>query len=73
MDKFILTSDVDTALLLKKQGFQLVGQDGKCWYYINDEDKININKVLFTRKKVKYTFTNKMFFSDFNGVQYIKD
>lgn len=71
--KFIVTTNVDTALLLTKQKFQLVGQDGKIWYFLNDTDKLNINKALFTRKHVKYTTTDKMFFNDINGVQYIKD
>lgn len=73
MEKFLITQDVDTALLFKKQGFKLAGQDGKTWYFVNDEDRVEMNKSLFARKKVKYTTTNKMFFADFNGVQYVKD
>lgn len=73
MKKFIITQDVDTALLLTKQKFQLVGQNGKVWYFLNDEDKVEINKQMFSRKSAKYHTTDKMLFDDFNGVQYIKD
>lgn len=73
MDKFIITTDVDTALLFKKEGLQLAGQNGKMWFFLNDEDKLAVNKQLFTKKKVKYTTTNKMLFNDTCGYQYIKD
>ena len=73
MDKFILTTDAESAILLKKEGFQFAGQDGKCWYFLNDEQKVEINKKFFAKKKVKYTTTNKMLFNDSYGFQYIKD
>lgn len=73
MDKFIITQDVNTALLLTEQKFHLVGQDGKTWYFVNDADKIATNKALFSKKKAKFATTNKMLFADFNGVQYAKD
>lgn len=72
MKKFILVSDVNATMTLKEQGFQLVGQDGKCWYFLNDEEKLMKNKALFAKKKVKFATTDKMLFNDFNGVQYIK-
>ena len=71
--KFLVTSDADTAILLTKQKFQLVGQDGKVWYFLNDLDKVEINKALFSRKHAKYTTTDKILFDNFQGVQYIKD
>lgn len=71
-NKFILTTDVNTAMLFKKQGFQLVGQDGKNWFYLADDEKLAMSKQLFTKKKAKYTTTNKMMFSDWYGTQYIK-
>ncbi len=73
MDKFILTDDLGTAMLLKDEGFSVVGQDGKCWYFLNDEERLKINKTFFEKKKVKYTTTNKLLFNDFYGVQYIKN
>lgn len=73
MDNFIITQDVDTAMLLTKQNFKLVGQDGKTWYFINDEERIEMNKKLFAKKHAKYATTNKMLFADFYGVQYVKD
>lgn len=32
--KFIITTDVNTALMLHKLGFTTAGQDGKTWYFL---------------------------------------
>lgn len=72
MGKFILTTDINTAMYFQEAEFSLVGQDGKCWYYLNDEERLNNNKAFFVKKKLKYTTTDKLLFNDFNGVQYIK-
>ena len=50
MKKFILVSDVNATMTLKEQGFQLVGQDGKCWYFLNDEEKLMKNKKIVIKK-----------------------
>lgn len=73
MNKFILTTDINTALLFKEEGFQIAGQDGKCWYFLNDAERLAKGKAVFAKKKVKYTTTDKLLFNDFNGVQYIKN
>lgn len=73
MKKFICTDDINTAMLFKAEGFNCIGQDGKCWYFNNDEERLNVNKMFFEKKKAKYTTTDKLLFNDFYGVQYIKN
>lgn len=72
MGKFILTTDINSAFYFQEAGFQTAGQDGKCWYFVNDKERLNSNKAFFAKKKLKYTTTDKLLFNDFNGVQYIK-
>ena len=61
MDKFLITTDVDTAMLFVKQGFKMVQNTGNTWLFLNDDDMFEINKQLFARKKVKYKTTNRFF------------
>lgn len=70
--KFIITTDVNTALMLHKLGFTTAGQDGKTWYFLNDSKRIEINKHTFANNNAKYSFTNRMLFNSYYGVQYKK-
>lgn len=60
--KFIVTKDLDTAYLLKKTGFTLVNYNDGVFCFLNDEEKVAINKNTFATHKMRYTFTNKMTF-----------
>lgn len=68
MDNFIITTDPGAALTFKEQGFTLAGQDGTCWYFLNDQELLAKNKKAFA--KVKYTTTNKIVFDSWLGYQY---
>lgn len=77
MDKFIMTLDPQVALQLSAMGFKRAGQNGKQWFYINDESLVNDNKKRFA--KLKYTTTNKITFmvnspaDALYATQYVKD
>ena len=69
-DKFIVTNSPETALKLKTHGFDLVGQDGVTWYFINNEElleKEKNNKKTFD--KLKFSFTNRIVFTTQYGCE----
>lgn len=49
---FIKTSDEDTRLLLRKEGYVEVGKDGDKWVFINDK---NYNFSEQDKKMIMYT------------------
>ena len=75
--KFIMTLDPGVALQLSSMGFQKAGQNGKQWFFINDETLVSDNKKQFA--KLKYTTTNKITFAvnspadAIYAMQYVKD
>ena len=75
--KFIMTLDPNVALQLSSMGFKKAGQNGKQWFFINDESLIAENKKCFA--KMKYTTTNKITFGITSiadamyATQYVKD
>lgn len=75
--KFIMTLDPGVALQLSSMGFKKAGQNGKQWFFINDESLVSENKKQFA--KLKYTTTNKIMFAvnsapdALYATQYIKD
>lgn len=75
--KFIMTLDAGTALALSQMGFKRAGQNGKQWFFVNDENLRFDNKKRFT--KLNCTTTNKITFEVNNpadalyATQYVKD
>ena len=68
--KFIMTEDPTTAIVLKHNGMKLIGQDGTVWYFVRDDEKLEINKKTFAKKKCKFVFTNRLLFNNEYGVEY---
>lgn len=60
MENFLITQDVDTAMLFTKQGFKMVQNQNNTWVFVNSPEMMEANKQLFARKKVKYKTTNKL-------------
>lgn len=53
-DNFIVTADMETAAVLRKEGYKLVYNDGKSFVFLNDDK----NKILFGNlKDIRYTNT----------------
>ena len=75
--KFIMTMDPGVALQLSSMGFKKAGQNGKQWFFVNNESLVNDNKKQFA--KLKYTTTNKITFAvnspadAIYATQYVKD
>lgn len=75
--KFIMTLDPNVALQLSSMGFKKAGQNGKQWFFVNDESLVTQNKKCFA--ELKYTATNKITFGVTSladaicATQYIKD
>ncbi len=51
MDKFVKTSDKETADRLEAEGLQLVCRDNSCWVFVNDAKKT----AKFKKEKVVFT------------------
>lgn len=62
--KFIITDDAESAIIFTRNGLKLISQDGESWLFMRDDELMEMNKQLFSKKKVKYTFTNKLLLSN---------
>ena len=57
MNKFINTSDEETAETLRHLGFEELPKNGKMFVFINEP-----NKIMFSSENMKIHFTDKLVF-----------
>jgi hypothetical protein len=60
MDRFIITTDADTAFLFEKSGMRCISSNGSMWTFMNDKEAIDKVNMSFTGGKLRYVTSNKM-------------